>query len=468
MALRPCKNPRARAVGHTRMFRMFAVTSVMERGLPPGCRATDVSRTRSAIVQHKPQKRCCRTAFCRAIVVMPETTKGSARAAVSEADSAVQAFKSQTGRLRPIVGMGGRCTLLGMVEPAVRLMLLLALHGCASTTPPRAGASPAREAALSDKRLGVEIDKAITLHVQDGFSGVVLVARAADVIVFRGYGSQQGKSVAADDRFWLASTGKQFVSAAIFKLVEQRKVDLDDRISRFFPSAPADKSGITVRQLLTHTSGLGQSYVSEGLSDRGIAVSRMLSEPLKGLPGTEFRYSNNNTQLAAAIVEVASGVPYPDFVSRFLWSPAGLTETGFAGPRTSPTVNPIRGVLPQRLRKAYWGEQGVFSTATDLFNWHRALRSNNILTKRSVEEMLAPAVRIGEGHATPGWFRGATQRGTDFVFVRGNEDFGANSLLYVYPARATTIIVLTHAGNADEQTSWSRRILQAVEQVLGL
>jgi len=348
-------------------------------------------------------------------------------------------------------------------------MAVLALQGCASTTPPsQAVATPSREARLVDARLSAEIDKAITRNVQNGFSGVVLVARGADPILLRGYGSQQGKSVAADDRFWLASTGKQFVSAAIFKLVEQRKVDLDDRLSRFFPSTPADTSEITVRQLLTHTSGLGQSYVSEGLLDRGIAVSRMLSEPLKGLPGIEFRYSNNNTQLAAAIVEVASGVTYPDFVSRFLWNPAGLTDTDLAGPQTSPTVNPILGVLPQRLQQTYWGEQGDFSTATDLFKWHRALRSNTILTESSVEEMLAPAVRIGEGHATPGWFRGATPRGTDFIFVRGNEDFGANSLLYVYPARDTTIIVLTHAGDADEDTSWSRRILQVVEQILGL
>lgn len=316
---------------------------------------------------------------------------------------------------------------------------------------------------------GARVDEAVRRHVARGFSGVVLVARGPEPILLRGYGSLNGEPVSAGDRFWLASTAKQFTSAAIFRLVEQRRIALDDPLSRVFPGAPPDKAGITVRQLLTHTSGLGQSYVSEGLRDRDTAVRRMLAEPLKARPGAGFRYSNSNTQLAAAVVEVASGVPYPEFVSRYLWLEAGLTDTGFAGPQASLTVSPIqRGELPPRLRQGFWGEQGVFSTAGDLFRWYRTLGSGKILTPGSVDAMFAPAIDIGEGQATAGWFRGASQAGNPVIFVRGNEDFGANSLLYAYPRQDVAVIVLTHAGNADAATSWSRLILGEIEQIMKL
>ena len=328
---------------------------------------------------------------------------------------------------------------------------------------------PLIAAPASDDAPGAAIDKAVQQQVKSGFSGVVLVGNGSHPILLRGYGMQSGRPVATNDRFWLASAGKQFVSAAIFKLAEQGKLDLDDRLSLFFPAVPPDKSDITVRQLLAHTSGYGQSYVSEGHSDRETAVRLMLAEPLKGPPGSQFRYSNSNTQLAAAVVEVASGITYPEFARQVLWDQAGLADTGFAGPEASLTVSPAKdGKLPPRLQRQFWGEQGAFSTADDLYRWYKILRSGKLLSEQSIEAMFAPAVSIGEGHATLGWFRGATELGTEYLFVRGNEDFGPNSLLYAYPQRDIVIIVLTHAGNADEDTSWSRRVLKEVERVLAL
>ena len=304
-------------------------------------------------------------------------------------------------------------------------------------------------------------------HTAKGFSGAVLVAKNGHEILFDGFGSMRGSPLRRDSRFWIASTGKQFTSAAILYLVDRGQLRLDDPISRFFPTAPDDKRAITLRQLLSHTSGLGQSYVSEERDTRDAAVEAMLAEPLEGAPGARFRYSNSNYQLAAAVVEVASGERYADFVQTKLWGPAGLTDTGFSGPATS-SVSPPMGELPERLRTAHWGEQGLFSSAGDLFRWSRALRSGTLLGEAGLTELFAPIVPIEEGHSALGWFIGTSAAGNRTVFTRGNDDFGANSLIYAYPDQGVVIIVLTHAGDTQAGVSWSRQVQRDLEMSLGL
>lgn len=307
------------------------------------------------------------------------------------------------------------------------------------------------------------------LIVPKGFSGAVLVARGSTVLLSEAHGSVGRVPIRLQSKFWVASAGKQFVAAAIMKLVERGKVRLDDPLSRFLPEAPRDKAGITVRQLLSHTSGFSQSYVSEEQTTRAEAVRRMLAEPLAGIPGIKFGYSNINIQLAAAIIEAASGMPYGQFVQRELWVPAGLRRTGQAGDRGARSVMPTTGALPRRLGRHFWGEQGVYSTVVDLFRWYRALDRGQLLQPASVAEMFKPVVKIGEGYATEGWFRGTTASGNDFIFVRGNEDFGANGLLYAYPQQDVVIVVLTHAGDVPgKDTSWSRYVHHSLEQQLGL
>ena len=299
------------------------------------------------------------------------------------------------------------------------------------------------------------------------FAGAALVARGSAILLANGYGKLAGTPLRSDSRFWIASAGKQFTAAAIMRLVETGKVGLDDPLRRFFPRAPSDKAAITVRQLLSHSSGFGQSYVSEERRARAQAVEAMLADPLKGPPGSGFRYSNTNIQLAAAIVEIVSGQSYADFVQRQLWHRAGLRSTGFAGSAGAARVVAIKGELPARLKRSYWGEQGIYSSATDLYRWYRALATGRVLRPASVQTMFAPATKIGEGYATLGWFRGRTERGNDYIFVRGNEDFGANSVFYAYPKQHIVIVILSHAGDQGD-LSWSRTVLQSLQSQLGL
>jgi CubicO group peptidase (beta-lactamase class C family) len=335
-----------------------------------------------------------------------------------------------------------------------------ALAGAAAEAPRRLPRAPG---AVSEA-----IDRAVSAEVPRGFSGAVLVANGGHILLEKGYGSIGGVSMRPDTPFWIASSGKQFTSAAILRCAEKGGLSLTDPLGRFFPEARGSVASITVRQLLSHTSGFDQSYVSEGAPDRATAVSRMLREPLADVPGKKFHYSNTNYQLAVAIVEVVSGRPYRQFVSSELWRRAGLTRTGFAGGPGAGRVAPAASPMPERLRKAGWGGEGVYSTAEDLFAWYRALRQGRVLSPSSVEVLFTPVAPIGEGQTALGWFIGRSPAGTAAIFTRGNEDFGPNSLLYAYPASETVVVVLTHAGDANDDLSWSRFVLRKIEAALGL
>lgn len=336
----------------------------------------------------------------------------------------------------------------------------------------RRGFSGVLLAALAAPRARAEalrpdLNRLIARAVSEGFSGAVLVRRGGRMLVHGGYGAIGGRRMQPDGRFWIASGGKQFTAAAVLKLEGLGRLALADPQSRFFPEAPADKAAITLRQLLSHTSGLGQSYASEGRADRASAVAAMLAEPLKGAPGGGFIYSNSNYQLAAAVVEVASGRPYRDFVREALWRPAGLTGSGFAGDAGSSQVGPAAGTLPARLLHPSWGAEGVYSTTGDLARWWDALHAGRIMPRTEAAHLFEPVTPIQEGRAALGWFLGRTARGAATIFTRGNEDWGPSSLIYAYPERGVLIVVLTHAGDHGER-SWSRELLGRIEAALGL
>jgi len=301
-----------------------------------------------------------------------------------------------------------------------------------------------------------------------GFSGAVLIAQGDHIILNHAYGTIKGVKVQTNSRFWIASSGKQFVAAAVLKCVERGWVSLDDPLSRFFPRAPADKRDVTVRQLLAHLSGLDQTYAAEGVADRGVAVAAMLSKPMADKPGVKFHYSNDNYELAAAIVEVASGDDYRTFVTKTFWRPLGMRDTGFNSMPGAKAVLPAHDDTPDRLTTQMRGEAGVYSTTGDLYRWWRALHDGRALTKASAAMLFAPVTPIGEGQAAFGWFLGKATGGTAAVFTRGNEDFGPNSLIYGYPSRYMTIIVLTHAGDANDDASWSRFVLKQLEAAFRL
>jgi len=329
-------------------------------------------------------------------------------------------------------------------------------------------ASPeSSSAAGSEAAVAKQLEAAIQDEVRQGFSGSVLVAREGRVLLQKVYGGLQGNALSPDGRFLIASAAKQFTSTALLKLQERGRLDLDDPIDKYFPDAPADKQVITIRQLLSHTSGFPQAYDSESTRTWRQAAQVILSEPLTARPGERFQYSNENYQLGVALVEAVSGRRYAEFVETELLRPAGLRDTGqLDGSASVRRLSPTQESLPPRLLNLQWGGFGYYSTAADFHRWYVAVRSGQLLSASSVSELFAPIVKIGEGHAALGWFIGTTAGGEQRIFTRGNDDVGSSSLLYAYPQSDTMIVVLSHAGSKDDETSWARAVHARLEALL--
>lgn len=330
------------------------------------------------------------------------------------------------------------------------------------------GATVATSSSLFAQGPHADLGRIVRNSVVRGFFGSVLVARGADLVLHDGFGYVGSRSVAAHDKYWISSTAKQFVSAAVLALVDSLQLKLSDPLSRFFPRLSPEKAPISMRQLLSHTSGFGQGYAGENQTTLDAAVVALLAEPLVAAPGERFQYSNTNYDLATAIVETVSGKAFADFVKSRLWDRVHLDQTGFADTATESFVLPVRGMLPERLKQASWGGHGAYSSTGDLFRWYRALTAGLVISRENLAQLFMPATRIGEGEAALGWFLGRTSLGNPTRFTRGNDDFGPNSLIYAYPDQDVVIVILTHSGDASEDVSWSRAILADLQRALNL
>jgi CubicO group peptidase (beta-lactamase class C family) len=246
----------------------------------------------------------------------------------------------------------------------------------------------------------------------DGFGGTVLAARDGDITYCEGFGladRDSGTAATCDTVYDVMSITKQFTAAAVLKLEMMGKLRVSDPIGRHLGPVPADKRGITLHHLLTHTSGL-----VEGLGDDYDVIPRedmlagALASRLVSSPGEEFHYSNLGYSVLAAVVEKASGLGYEQFLAQRLFLPAGMRDTGYVIPRWSPERVAVEydetGTSQGRPYDHPWAEDGphwnlrgnggMLSTARDMFRWHRALTDDTVLSASARQELFTPRVRI--------------------------------------------------------------------------
>jgi CubicO group peptidase (beta-lactamase class C family) len=257
--------------------------------------------------------------------------------------------------------------------------------------------------------------------------------------------------------FQLDSTNKLLTATAIMQLVEKGKLGLDDPVSRHLDGTPAAWRDVTIRHLLTHTSGIKDDYAERfhgsSLIDYQIAhlSEYARKQPLEFAPGTHDRYNNLAFFLLTLVVERAAGVPYVRYMQEHILEPAGMRESSYAD----------REVIVPHLASSYTMRDGklVFlrdylasqcgysyalkSTADDLARFAIALESGRLLSAASVEQMKQPFVLKNAAPSRHGmaWAFGWT-RGHPWVDKGGRS--GAELLRY--RDRDLAVVVL---GNLD-------------------
>ena len=291
----------------------------------------------------------------------------------------------------------------------------------------------------------------------------ILVSRDGQVLYEKAVGlADLGQRLAATPatKFRIGSITKQFTSAAILRLAEREKLSLDDPLSRFFPDFPGGEK-ISVRRLLTHTSGLHSHTDKPGFL-KGVTapiapeklIASFRDDPPDFAPGAGWRYCNSGYFLLGEIVAKTSGMPFADYLRGQFFEPLGMKDTGIFRNDTPPPDTALGYSLTDgKLTPALdwdmsWagGAGALFSTVRDLHLWNEAVFGGRVLSADSLKAALTPAALprgVTGMHYGFGWAIGEL-RGLRMLDHSGGLN-GFQSYLVRYPAQKLTIAVLANA-----------------------
>ncbi|MEO5720513.1 MAG: serine hydrolase domain-containing protein [Chthoniobacterales bacterium] len=338
----------------------------------------------------------------------------------------------------------------------------LAQRRAAPAGPP-ADANRERKSAAE---LGKEVEaKLETLAKKDEFSGAALIAKDGKPVWQKAFGLQDREKklpVNLETRFRIGSMNKMFTSVAIAQLVEAGKLKFDDTLASVWPNYPNREVAqkITVAQLLTHTSGLGDIFVPKFFETKDTLrevkdyLPLFVDESLQFEPGARWSYSNAGFIVLGLLVEKLSGQSYYDYVEEHIYQPAGMTATG-STPKTERPENLAVGYMrgPQGKVEANWetlpyrgmSAGGGESTVGDLLRFANALREHKLLSLEMTE-------RITTGKVAP--FPGAPSKyayGFDERIVNGQRAIGhgggapgMNGMLTILWDENYTVVVLAN------------------------
>jgi CubicO group peptidase (beta-lactamase class C family) len=306
----------------------------------------------------------------------------------------------------------------------------------------------------------------------------IAVVQGGRLVKAKGYGLaniEHQVAVTPSTVFQSASVGKQFTAAEILLLAQDGKLALDDPISKYLTGTPAEWRAITIRHLLTHTSGIGGEDTDWLDLRRDYSEAELLriiaSHPLLFPPGDEWSYSNAGYTLLGMIIRSVTGAHWGDFLKKRIFDPLGMMTARVI---SEQDIVPDRAagyeVASGTIRNQAWvapshntvAEGSLYVTVLDLAKWDAALYGDSLLSNASKEQMWAP-VRLNDGTTTShgmGWFL------QDVPGRRAVESSGAWQGFRTYIGRfvddSLTIIVLANSTGLREPTFFGHRIAALV------
>jgi len=305
----------------------------------------------------------------------------------------------------------------------------------------------------------------------DQFSGVVLIADG-DRVVWEAAGGladrDAGVANSMDTRFNLGSLNKMFTAVAVLQLMEEDLLTLEGTVVEYLPDYPNREVAeqVTVEQLLTHTSGLGDVFTEEFNADPHTYratedyLPLFADEPLQFTPGERFAYSNAGYVVLGLIIERLSGLSYADYVATEIFEPAGMLSAGMfdveeeaADMAVGYTTQDIRGyetgvlqantsMMPGR----GFAAGGGYATAGDLLRFRNALVAHRLLSSASVDLLLTGRVEVREHVRYAFGFLDRIQAGQRVVGHTGGAP-GIRAFFNVYLESGYTVVVLSNSDN---------------------
>lgn len=359
------------------------------------------------------------------------------------------------------------------------LILLLFVIGCNN---------PRQDAQQSDG-LSAQYDALIPKLLQRrGVPGVAIaVIRSGVPIWSNGYGfsdKEAAKHISSDTRFNIGSVSKAMTAWGVMRLVEQGLIELDVPVDQYLKRwhllpSDFDNSQVTVRRLLTHTSGLstypiGESFNAYPPGSPMPPIVEALSRSYGSFgklrvvrqPGKSFEYNNGNYAILQLLIEDVSGQRFADFMQQTIFNPLGMRNTGY---ERTPSVTKAYGENNEPRQPFDYVEQasgGVFTTVSDLALFVSAIDSNDtnpsgrgVLKTAAVAEMITPSKETN-GQYGLGYQMAPLRKEGYFVAHQGANE-GFRSLFLFDRAKRSGIAILTNSDTggrivADIVCAWAK------------
>lgn len=292
----------------------------------------------------------------------------------------------------------------------------------------------------------------------------VAVLRNGKIELIKGYGLaniERKIPVTPNTMFQIASTTKPFTSMGVMMLVEEGKVSLNDKVIKYLPWLPAIYGDITVRQLLTHTSGVTRDLRTGDVDNFSLEEfkRRLAAAPASFKPGERWEYANTGYIILGMLIEAVSGKPYGEFLARRIFKPLGMNNTRYNEP---PGTTKNRAIGYDWQGNAYqpspyfaggYAAGALISSVADLAKWEQALNDMKLLKRQSFEQIWTP-VGLSNGNQLGFEFRGE-QSGYGFgwflssykghkLYTHGGTLSGFSSVINRFVDDKVTIIVLTN------------------------
>jgi CubicO group peptidase (beta-lactamase class C family) len=305
------------------------------------------------------------------------------------------------------------------------------------------------------------------------------VSRNGVPVYEHGYGManlESGAAITSESVFHVASIAKQFTAMSILLLAQSGKLSLDDDVKMHIPGWSDHGSPITIRHLLTHTSGLRDAYLLSDLAppssesvDRMDTIVHLLARArgLNFIPGAEFEYNNGGYTLLADIVKRVSGQSLRAFTEANIFRPLGMTHTHFHDDPTMIVSNRAAGyrfdaggfhiALHDDLGRIV-GNTGLFTTAPDLLLWEHNFGDARVGGQEPVTAMQTPVISTGfpDGSSYGFGLEIGKYRGLRTV-GHGGSDPGYSAYVVRYPDQGFAVAVLCNLENIDVE-GLSRRV----------
>jgi len=320
-----------------------------------------------------------------------------------------------------------------------------------------------------ERMSNTELDALIYRWIPAHEPGVAIaLLKAAQIVHCQGYGLanlEWQQPITPQTVFGLGSTTKPFTATAIMLLEQRGKLRLDEPIQTYLPEYATGEQRVTLRHLLTHTSGIPNFVTRPGFWEQHAHTAKSVEEvialfkdlPFDFAPGAKYSYSNSGYVLLGLVLERLTDMPYAEAIRQFIFEPLGMTHSYYLEPEP---IIPFRASGYQPTSQGYQHERdatpavkyaagGLGSTLEDMILWDAALREERLLDHATQACMYAP-LQLADGHTENyglGWGVGRYHQHAYTCHAGGVPGFSA--FFGRFPDEAVTIIILSNRAGFD-------------------